>query len=232
MSIKEDIERARALLSEGRNREAEALAASAVRALEEGSERGLLPKALMIEGAALARAGEHKPARHALERASSVAGQTDDFQTSGIALLTLIEELHAQLSADELRSIYHSADKRLAGSQDISMLVRLRGCARRVLEAGPPADASGADEQPTSHEWKSCSLEDEVLGYERKLIRLALDSTEGKVTQAAELLGITHQSLSFILSTRHKDLLEARRPPRPRRRGARRPDPAEQAGDE
>lgn len=231
MSIRDDIERARALLNEGRNREAVEAAASAVRALEEGDERELLPEALMTQGAALARAGEHALARLALARAASLAEQADDFQTDGMALLTLIEELHAQLPADELRSIYHSADKRLSGSQDISTLARLRGCARRVLDARLPG-ASRVSEQPASHDWKGCSLEEEVLSYERKLIRLALDTAQGKVTQAAELLGITHQSLSFILATRHKDLLEARRQPRPRRRSTKQPGPAEQAGDE
>ncbi|HEX8174453.1 MAG TPA: helix-turn-helix domain-containing protein [Pyrinomonadaceae bacterium] len=236
MSIRDDIERARALLSKGRKREAVEAAASAVRALEDGTEQGLLPEALMTQGAALARAGDHNLARLALERAASLAEQAEDFQSAGMALLTLIEELHAQLPADELRSIYHSADKRLSGSQDISTLARLRGCARRVLDARLPG-ASHVDEPQTSRDWKGCSLEEEVLSYERKLIRLALDTTQGKVTQAAELLGITHQSLSFILATRHKDLLEARRPPRPRRRSAKRPSvkrPSlpEQDGDE
>jgi DNA-binding NtrC family response regulator len=99
------------------------------------------------------------------------------------------------------------------------------------MDAGTPG-AARVDEPQASHDWNGCSLEEEVLSYERKLIRLALDTTEGKVTQAAEMLGITHQSLSFILSTRHKDLLEARRPPRPRRRNNKLASPAEQASDE
>jgi transcriptional regulator with GAF, ATPase, and Fis domain len=185
----------------------------------------------MIQGAALAREGEDNLARPVLERAASVAEQLGDFQTAGMALLTLIEELHARLPADELLSIYQGADERLSGSQDISTLARLRGCARRVMDARQ-ADAALVGEQPASQDWKGCSLEEEVLSYERKLIRLALDTSQGKVTRAAERLGITHQSLSFILATRHKDLLEARRPPRPRRRTAKRPSPAERAGDE
>lgn len=181
-------------------------------------------RALLVEG-------RKREAKLALERAASLAEQAHDFQTAGMALLTLIEELHAHLLAGELRSIYYSADKLLSGSQDISMLARLRRCARRVLDAGLPG-TNRVDEPQASHDWKGCSLEEEVLSYERKLIRLALDTTEGKVTQAAELLGVTHQSLSFILSTRHKELLEARRPPRPRRRNNKRPSTAEQARDE
>ena len=66
--------------------------------------------------------------------------------------------------------------------------------------------------------WTGCSLEEEVLHYEGRLIKLALDTAQGSVTQAARLLGITHQGLSFILQGRHKDLQLARKPTRPRRR--------------
>jgi transcriptional regulator with GAF, ATPase, and Fis domain len=66
--------------------------------------------------------------------------------------------------------------------------------------------------------WQSCSLVEEVSHYEKTLIRRALDTTQGGVTSAARLLGMTHQALIAILNTRHQDLLSARRPAQRRRR--------------
>jgi DNA-binding NtrC family response regulator/tetratricopeptide (TPR) repeat protein len=70
----------------------------------------------------------------------------------------------------------------------------------------------------TAQAWEGCSLEEEVLRYEAGLIKRALETTGGSVTQAARLLGITHQGLAFILQGRHKDLLAVRTPVKPRRR--------------
>lgn len=69
-----------------------------------------------------------------------------------------------------------------------------------------------------ANQWEGCSLDEEISRYEKSLIRLALKAAGGKMTRAARLLGVTHQSLSAILNTRHKDLLDARTPPRARRR--------------
>jgi transcriptional regulator with PAS, ATPase and Fis domain len=66
--------------------------------------------------------------------------------------------------------------------------------------------------------WEGCSLVEEVSLYEKTLIRRALDATQGGVTRAARLLGTTHQALIAILSTRHQDLLSARKPAQPRRK--------------
>lgn len=57
--------------------------------------------------------------------------------------------------------------------------------------------------------WIDCSMWEEVRLYEAKLIKQALDMGGGSVVRAAELLGISHQSLSAMLSKRHKDLLPA-----------------------
>ena len=66
--------------------------------------------------------------------------------------------------------------------------------------------------------WAGCSLDEEVLLYERSLIQMALNAAQGQVTKAARLLGISHQRLSSILQGRHKDLVTARTPMKPRRR--------------
>lgn len=66
--------------------------------------------------------------------------------------------------------------------------------------------------------WENCSLDEEVRRYEGKLIRLALGAAQGSVTHAARLLGVTYQGLAFILNSRHKELLDARKPIRRRNR--------------
>ena len=53
---------------------------------------------------------------------------------------------------------------------------------------------------------------------EHNLIKVALEQTNGSVTHAARNLGISYQSLNYMLRTRYKDLLEVRAPVRPRPR--------------
>lgn len=47
---------------------------------------------------------------------------------------------------------------------------------------------------------------------EHDLIKLALEQAKGKVTHAANALGISYPALSYMLRTRHRDLLELRSP--------------------
>ena len=53
---------------------------------------------------------------------------------------------------------------------------------------------------------------------EHNLIKVALEQTKGSVTHAARNLGISYQSLNYMLRTRYKDLLNDRTPVRPRPR--------------
>lgn len=52
------------------------------------------------------------------------------------------------------------------------------------------------------------------LAMEHDVIRSALERTNGKVTPAARLAGMSHQGLTYALRTRHRDLLDKRKPPR------------------
>ena len=61
-------------------------------------------------------------------------------------------------------------------------------------------------------EWEDFSLSDEVLKFEAQFIKKALKETNGAVTKAAELLGLSHQHLSLLLKTRHKDLAAVKKP--------------------
>jgi tetratricopeptide (TPR) repeat protein len=54
------------------------------------------------------------------------------------------------------------------------------------------------------------------LAMEHEVIRLALDQTNGWVTRAARLVGMSHQGLAYALRTRHQDLLHMRKPARQR----------------
>lgn len=52
----------------------------------------------------------------------------------------------------------------------------------------------------------SNTLTEAVLAYEGKIIREAMGLTNGSVTKAATLLGISYQRLGYILDTRHEGL--------------------------
>jgi DNA-binding NtrC family response regulator len=66
--------------------------------------------------------------------------------------------------------------------------------------------------------WQEFSLPEEVLLYEERLIARALREAQGKVTQAARLLGLSHQTLTAILESRHTRLLAMRTLVQSRRR--------------
>ena len=133
------------------------------------------------------------------------------------------------------RQYFRHADTALPRSQSPAVRLRLGECARRIvsLATAQSAESTNQDaaEFPDSVDAKiqansagnqavefSCSLEEEVLRYERDLIKRALETSGGSVTRAARQLGITHQGLAFILNGRHKSLLSARKPAKPRRR--------------
>jgi DNA-binding NtrC family response regulator len=174
-----------------------------------------------------------------LDDAMALAGQAGDAESGGIAALTMIEELASVLSPADLRSYYKSAESALTHSQHAAIKVRVGACARIVLAAedahsigvrdasiiaATPNLASGNGNTSTGQtpvpetELANRSLEEQVLLYEGRLIRQALEASDGSVTRAARMLGVTHQGLAFILNGRHKSLLTARKPVKRRRR--------------
>lgn len=67
--------------------------------------------------------------------------------------------------------------------------------------------------------WEGFSLKEEVRRFESRFIELALKEAKGRVSTAARLLGFKHhESLTSLLETKHKNLLQARLPATPRRR--------------
>ncbi|HEV2705244.1 MAG TPA: sigma 54-interacting transcriptional regulator [Pyrinomonadaceae bacterium] len=128
-----DDTRARVLLAQGRNADAERVVRGAVNSLRKGGEQALLAEALTTYGVALARLGRVEQARAVLREAVEVAESAGDREGAGRAALTLIEERGLRLRRNELVELYQRADTLLAGSQHVGTLARLRACARRLL---------------------------------------------------------------------------------------------------
>lgn len=61
-------------------------------------------------------------------------------------------------------------------------------------------------------------LSEQIQSFEHELIKRALENAQGSVTHAARSLGMSYQALSYMLETRHKDLLPQRTPARRRPR--------------
>jgi transcriptional regulator with PAS, ATPase and Fis domain len=130
-----DDTRARVLLAQKRNSQAEKISRAAVRTLEQGDEQSVLAEALTTHGVALARLGRYEESRLMLERVTEVASQVGDNESAGVAALTIIEELNERSSVEEMTNLYARADRLLANTQNSETLARLRSCVRLILEA-------------------------------------------------------------------------------------------------
>ena len=130
-----DERRARVLLAQGRNTEAEKIARAAVCALEKGGQQKPLTAALVTHGVALARLGFHERSRRTFERAVEESYQAGNMEDTARAELAIIEELGGDLRMEEMRALYEHADQLLVSAPDSETLARLRACARQVLAA-------------------------------------------------------------------------------------------------
>jgi tetratricopeptide (TPR) repeat protein len=225
-----DETRARVLLAERHDAEAERVARTAVRTLEKGDERSLLAGALVTHGQALARLGEHSRARTVLRQAVDIAHQAGDTAGAGQAVLTLMEELGGLISARELCALFEQAAELLEGSKHPGILKRLGACAQSAVKAfsaelEKASERSGSVEREAAKleegtdRWEGFSLKHEVQRYEAELIERALHDADGVVSRAAQLLGFRHhQTFVALLNNRHKNLLHARKPIVPRKR--------------
>lgn len=142
VSLKDDLHcaqvdetRARGLLAQGQNSDAERVIRAAVHTLEQGDQHALLAEALATHGTALARLSRYAPARVALERATVKAEEGGDREGAGRAALTLVEELRKHLTLDEMQGQYERADRLLSSSQHRETRERLYQCARYLITA-------------------------------------------------------------------------------------------------
>jgi CheY-like chemotaxis protein/Tfp pilus assembly protein PilF len=200
--------RARVFVAEKRYKEADWVISSVIRIFEQGGDWALLVDALTIQGVVWSKLGAQQSSLNILNRAISVAQESGSFFNGGLAALTLIEEHSDFLNENKLYNIYRRADELLNDAQDNEHIARLRVCARIVTKKLLGSKLSD----------KGFSLNNAVEVYEARFIAEALELEKGSVTRAAKRLGISHQLLSHILTTRHKDLLKLRTPAKIRRR--------------
>lgn len=214
-----DDTRAQVFIAEERYQQAEATARNAVSSFRKAGRQCFLAEALTTHGIALARLTKTVRAQSALQEAVEVAHRAGALNQAGIAALTLIEEIE-QLPLELLLSAYDKASEWLAEVQSAGLLARLNQAARKVIaRLRSEKRLEGADVL-----FKGLYFPDEVLKFERGLIRAALAEVNGSVTHAAGLLGIGYQRLARIIEKRHPELLQERTPVRrrPRQRKARR----------
>ncbi|HVF56330.1 MAG TPA: tetratricopeptide repeat protein [Pyrinomonadaceae bacterium] len=198
-----DETRARVFIAEEKYREANRVIAGTIQTLEKGGESALLADAFTVQGVAWARLGVYESSINILRRAVSIAEESGALVNAGLAALTLIEEHGAKrLSQTELYNVYTRADSLLKSTQDAEEIARLRACAFTVIRG-----LSGARTND-----KDFNLYGVVFDFEAKFIEQALEEAGGSVTRAAKILGVRHQSLAYLLKTRHKKLLKKRKP--------------------
>ncbi len=205
---------AQVLIAEGKLKEAEVVSRRAVSGLEKGGHLCMVADALITHGITLARLLRTEHAQLVFQRAIEVALQVDALHKAGLAALTLIEEID-QLSPPTLQAAYQQAREWLAGSQSQEVLLRLNEAAGKVT-----ASARGelsSEEATKILLTKPCDLQNRILKYEKTLIKQALAQANGRVTHAASLLSMSYQALSYIIESRHKDLLKERSPVHRRR---------------
>jgi tetratricopeptide (TPR) repeat protein len=160
-----DETRATVFLKQGRIREAEEVARTAVYQQEKTGRHLLIAEALVTHGRALARLKRYGAALIAFRRAVDLAEYTDN----------------ASRAADAALASFHELGEHLA-----------------VIEGEHLLPAGGLNEAKRS--------------LERDVIRRALENANGSVVHAARSLKISFQALTYMLNTRHKDLLKQRTP--------------------
>jgi len=204
-----DWTRAEVLNAEGKFKEAESVARKAASALEKGGHQCLVTDALITQATALSRLGYKERAHFILQRAIEVALEVHAFNKAGLAALTLIEEVD-NLPPATVRAAYQQAREWLAQAESQNILLRLTSAAEKVV--------SGLSEGETTEALLTgpTSLQDRMLQYEQTLIKEALVQSNGSVTHAASLLGLSYQALCYMIETRHSDLIKDRRPIRRR----------------
>lgn len=166
-----DETRACVYLKQGRFKDAESLARSAVLNQEKSGRHALLSEALITHGRALARLQSYGPSLSAFRRAIHLSEQAGNIHRAAEAALAAFQEIGEHLA---------------------------------VAERGQLISGRGWDQDKRSRE--------------HDVIKLALQQAGGSVTHAARSLGMSYQSLTYMLRTRHKDLLQERSPVRRRSR--------------
>lgn len=210
-----DDTRAQVFIAQNKFKEAEAIAKGAVRVLERSGHQCLLADALVTHGIALARLKQFERARFTFQKAIEVAHQVGALNKAGLAALTMIEELD-ELTPEASYAAYERASEWLSTSQSQDILLRLNAAAKKIF--AKLSRELNQEDLSVSLTNRACDLHAEVLKFEGRIIRQALAQSNGSVTRAALLLGLSYQGLAYIIASRHTDLLKERSPVRRRSR--------------
>jgi tetratricopeptide (TPR) repeat protein len=124
-------------LAAGRFELAEQCAGKAVKALETGGLESSLAESLTTQGLVLCKLGRHREAKRILDRATQIADRCGDSEGACTALLTVIEEMGAQLDKEESVELAAQLDRFLAGSQKVSTINRIRRCLEVTTSTHP-----------------------------------------------------------------------------------------------
>ena len=208
-----DDTRAQILIAERELKQAEEVARHAVKVLGNSGHQCLLADSLITHGIALARLGKREQAQFTFQRAMEVAHQVGALNKAGLAALTLVEEID-DLAPEFADQLYDRATEWLAKSQSQEVFLRVIAASKKIRVAvRGELDAEDATQAILK---TSGDLPSKVLEFEGILIRQALAKVDGRLTQAASLLGVSYQALAYILEGRQKDLLKDRSPIRRR----------------
>lgn len=197
--------RARIYLAEGRNQEAIRHARESVRHLEQGDQKALLAESLTTWGVALARSGSFSQALTQLKKAVSVAEAVGDYEGTGRALITILEELGLKL--EDRITTHLEVIRLLETTQDVSLRRRVQECAKKTFEALLLMKPSNPTTELEPDFPDNFSLKEEVLRYEAQWIERAMKATGGNKSKAARLLGMKNpENLDYKINTQHDNL--------------------------
>lgn len=205
---------AQVFIAEGKYKQAELTASRAARSFERAERHCFLAETLVNQGIALARMHEAARAQFIFQKAIEIAHNAGSLNRAGLAALTMIEEIDTL--PRKLQSIAFAQAKEWLASSDSPDIKPRLNAARKKL--GPKLQSGKSGDVLEVLFNKRCDLRAEVLRYEHELISEALTKVNGKVTDAAELLGIGYQTLALMIETKHPDLLKKRTPVRRRPR--------------
>jgi tetratricopeptide (TPR) repeat protein len=203
--------RAQLFIAEGKYRKAAQTARNAAHSFERAGRQSLFAEALITSGIALARLRETEHAEFIFRKAIERAHQAGSLNSAGLAALAMIEELDS-VSGELQLVAYNQARKWLADSQSAKTRQRLKAVRERLgSKLLHPRKSKVGDVSELLFNNRR-DLEDEVLKYERELIRQTLAKVHGRVTDAAELLNMGYQRLAHRIETKHPELLRQRTP--------------------
>jgi tetratricopeptide (TPR) repeat protein len=202
-----DESRSQVLIAEGRFKAAETVARHAVRVLDKSGHKADLAEALIAHGTALARLGRNEQALFTLQRAFAIAQHAGALNRAGMAALTIIEELD-QAPTEALSFAFDRASEWLPRPKSDELGPRLYAAARKLfarLSGGNEVDSEALTIKPLN-------FFDEVHRLEENLISKKLSEANGRLTVAAERMGMKYQTLAYIIRHRHPKLLKKRTP--------------------